>query len=323
MSTIDWLDKLFQVTSVHGRTGEVVGELGDYAANLITYNPTGSGLTADNVQDAIDELVDSASAQTYSEVSDTALSGTYNALSITGFNDASSVRLQAAAASTATINGILAPPTEVNGLIKLLCLPYAPGRTTILTHNSGSASAGNKIMVAGSSSISTDAAVSSDTYVLLTRENGNWLATRLGNRALTFGTTNVLLTGVAPSNEQVLTYSGGFVSGTAPGSIMARMTASNSSTTALTFSANQRLIWNGSTTPSFTYSSGSAIDGATITIFFPASLGLTSFTLSSDLDPTGTVAYAFDSGSAAYRFTAQYLADGPSIVCSLRKVTDL
>jgi hypothetical protein len=304
MATIDWLDKLFQ------------------EAGLISYDPTASGLAAVNVQDAIDELAEGAASQTYAEVTDTSLSGTYNALAIAGFNDASSAVLAAVNMGTATINGILAPPVEVNGLQKLVRLPYGTFTTT-LVHNSGSAAAGDKIITATGGYINNQGPGNSDVYVLLTRAGGNWFATRLGTRALSFGVSTRNLSATAPTAFQVLTSDGSDINGVSPGTIMARMTASNSSTAALVFSSNQRLIWNGSTTPSFTANLSGAADGATVTIFFPASLGLTTFTLSSDLDPTGTVAYAFDSGSAAYRLTAQYLADGPSIVCSLRKVTDL
>lgn len=45
------------VSSVFGRTGDVVAVAGDYDATEITYDNTTSGLTADQVQDAIDEVV--------------------------------------------------------------------------------------------------------------------------------------------------------------------------------------------------------------------------------------------------------------------------
>lgn len=44
------------VTSFNGRTGAVVPEAGDYSADQITYDNTSSGLTATDVQAAIDEL---------------------------------------------------------------------------------------------------------------------------------------------------------------------------------------------------------------------------------------------------------------------------
>lgn len=44
------------VTSVHGRVGDVIGESGDYDASLITYSNTNSGLTATQVQGALDEI---------------------------------------------------------------------------------------------------------------------------------------------------------------------------------------------------------------------------------------------------------------------------
>jgi hypothetical protein len=318
MATIDWLDRLFQVSSVFGRTGAVVATAGDYSADMISYDFGSSNLEATDIQSAIDEIV-----QSYADISVTELSGTYNALVVNDFEEYSSASFSAVNFGTATINGILAPASgAINSQVKLVRLPYGTFTTT-LVHNSGSAAAGNKIITATGGNIDNQGPGNTDVYVLLTRVNGNWFATRLGTRSLSFGTTSVALSATAPTTNQLLAYSGSQIIGLDPGSVMSRMTASNSSTTALTFSANQRLIWNGSTTPSFTFSSGSAVDGATITIFFPASLGLTTFTLSSDLDPTGTVAYAFDSGSAAYRLTAQYLADGPSIVCSLRKVTDL
>jgi hypothetical protein len=44
------------VDSFNGRTGVVVSQAGDYTAAMISYNNTTSGLTATNVQTAIDEL---------------------------------------------------------------------------------------------------------------------------------------------------------------------------------------------------------------------------------------------------------------------------
>ena len=46
------------VDSVFGRTGAVLAQAGDYSAEQITYVNTGSGLTATDVQAAIDEIVD-------------------------------------------------------------------------------------------------------------------------------------------------------------------------------------------------------------------------------------------------------------------------
>ena len=43
-----------------GRNGYVVPEDGDYAADMVEYDNTASGLEADDVQAAIDELADSA-----------------------------------------------------------------------------------------------------------------------------------------------------------------------------------------------------------------------------------------------------------------------
>lgn len=44
------------VTSFNGRVGVVTSQAGDYSAAIISYDNTTSGLTAVNVQDAIDEL---------------------------------------------------------------------------------------------------------------------------------------------------------------------------------------------------------------------------------------------------------------------------
>ena len=45
------------VTSFNSRQGVVTPQSGDYTANMIGYNNTGSGLVATDVQDAIDEVV--------------------------------------------------------------------------------------------------------------------------------------------------------------------------------------------------------------------------------------------------------------------------
>jgi hypothetical protein len=93
------------------------------------------------------------------------------------------------------------------------------------------------------------------------------------------------------------------------------------SATARTLSTTTVQTWTGSSSPVFTYSSGTA-RASTETIFFPAS-SLASITLSSDLDPTGTVAYTFDDSLAAYVLQLQYFEIGPCIVATMRKVTDL
>lgn len=50
------VDNSESVSSVFGRTGAIVATTGDYNANQINYNNATSGLTATNVQAAIDEL---------------------------------------------------------------------------------------------------------------------------------------------------------------------------------------------------------------------------------------------------------------------------
>lgn len=323
MSVKSWIGDLFSVFSFNGRSGEVVPAAGDYSAAQVTFDGTASSLAALTAQAAIDEVAQGIGRkQVYNELAVTGLTGTINALSTP--DQYASISLTSTGGSTTLINGIVAPTSDVNGLCKIVRLVYSATFSTTLVHNSGSAAAGNKIITLDGANItSNQSPSSSDVYVLLTRHNGNWFATRLGARAVSFGANVVTLpTSVPNANDLVYAVSATALGIITPGSIMPRMTASNSSTTALTFSANQRLTWNGSATPTFTFSSGAAVDGATITIFF-AALSLSSITLSSDLDPTGTVVYAFDSTSAAYRLTMQYLADGPSIVCSLRKVTDL
>lgn len=320
----DWLDNLFSVRKVFGRVGEVVATLGDYTASLVTYDNDTSGLTAETVQDAIDELADASGStgQEYSEISVTGLSGTYNALTGVGFDSASSVNISAPGGPSITINGILAPSSDVNGLIKLL--RFAAGSYTLtIAHNSGSAASGDKILCAGGHDIIGDGIVG-DTYVSLTRVNGNWHASKLDRRELTFGVSRVALPTAAPTANYVMVSSStSALSNVLPGTIMPRMSSSNTSTTARNFSQNRRETWNGGTAVSLTYGGVGAVDGCIETIFFPSSLGLVSFALSTDLDPTGTVAYAFDGGASAYLLTMQYFATGPCVVCSLRKVTDL
>lgn len=94
------------------------------------------------------------------------------------------------------------------------------------------------------------------------------------------------------------------------------------STTARTFAANTTSVWNGSATPTITHTAGSAVNGVEEVIQFPAST-LTTLTLSSDLDPTGTVTYTFDDALASYLLHMKYIGAGPCIVSTLRKVTDL
>jgi hypothetical protein len=305
----DWLDKLYT----------------DKTATDVSYDNTASGLTASTVQDAIDELADGGggAGQEYSEITVTGLTGTHNAWAPAGLDGASSINITNVTLGSATINGILAPSSDVNGLIKVV-RAYASAYTLTLTHNSGSAAAGNKIMCDGSHDIVIGGPTADD-YIAITRVNGNWFAYRLDKRTLTFGTTRIALPSTAPTANYVVTAaSSSALQSVLPGTIMPRMAGgNNTSVTARNFSQNRRETWNGGTTPSFTYGGVGATDGCIETIFFPASLGLTTFTLSTDLDPTGTVAYAFDGGASAYLLTMQYFVTGPCVVCSLRKVTDL
>lgn len=92
---------------------------------------------------------------------------------------------------------------------------------------------------------------------------------------------------------------------------------------ARTYATTVVQTWTGgSATPTFTYSAGSAVNGAEETILFPAST-LTSIAFSADIDPTGALAYAFDDSAAAYVFHSKFIGAGPCILATFRKVTDL
>jgi hypothetical protein len=428
MSTIDWLDKLFQVSSVFGRTGAVVAALGDYAASLISYDNTSSPLSATTVQEAIDELAGGGSTE--SEIS-VAPAGSNDNYSPTGWQDATHVVFT----GTATITGLAAPtankprvkristtgttaitidasstastatnrvliPTAssttatdytittfdvcylfyssttqrwhlfatarpdrdtttqigIGGTTHNLTAavtatnwyftagaggPYvitgivAPtGKTrsaprlsrfdieTTLSHQSASSTAGNRFFIHGGADVVIPAGglavFQYDTF------NTRWSVLPVGtSTAMAFGATRLANSATAPTANQVLVRnSSNEIAGLNPGLVMARLPSSNSSTTARGFTTNRRETWTGSTTPSFTFSNVAPIDGATETIYFPSTLGLTTFTLSSDLDPTGTVAYAFDGGASNYLLTMQYTvhASGGTITSSLRKV---
>jgi hypothetical protein len=102
--------------------------------------------------------------------------------------------------------------------------------------------------------------------------------------------------------------------------LVAPQAAVNTASGVLTFAKSTRKNWTGGTTLNLTYSAGAAVDGAEEVMFIPA--GLLTLTISSDLDPTGTVVYEFD-GTGAYEFSATFRSNGPHIVSVLRKVTDL
>lgn len=301
----DWLDRIFNAASA-------------------AYSNLVSGLSATTVQDAIDELAtDPSRRQQYNGYSSTGLSGTYNQLVIPDFELYASHSIQAVNLGSATINGIKAPAAgaDVNGIVKILRLPYG-FFTTTLVHDSASAAAEDRIITSTGGSITNSSGGPYDVYALLTRENGKWFATRLGARALNFGTTNVQLSITAPSTNQILTFDGSSVSGVNPSAAaMDRLANNNSSTTAVTFATPFRRTWNGGLTPAFTYSGAGATDGCRVTYFFPVG-SITSFTLSTDLDPTGTLAGTYDNTKAAL-LVMTYFASGPCVATQLFKVSDL
>jgi len=136
---------------------------------------------------------------------------------------------------------------------------------------------------------------------------------------LTFNVTTRNTSATVPTTNQLIVNNGSNVlAGITPGDVMARLTASNSSLAALVFTASARLTWNGSATPTFTVVTTSAIDGATRTIYFPAA-SLTSIAFDADLDPTGTLAYAFDDAAAAYELSVTWRVQG-YVVSSFKKI---
>lgn len=324
----DWLDNLFSVRKVFGRVGEVVATLGDYTASLVTYDNDTSGLTAETVQDAIDELAAAPAGASYDPLTYSG-TGTFNSFGdseLPGFSAASYVRFSSAPGGI-TINGFAEPSGNPVNPVKIIHLAVGASTSSIV-HESGSAASGEQISTASEVTVTSGDVSNSGnpgTYLLLTRDATRWVATPLNVAgALTFGNNKVSLPSSAPTANYVMVSSStSALSNVLPGTIMPRMSSSNTSTTARNFSQNRRETWNGGTAVSLTYGGVGAVDGCIETIFFPSSLGLVSFALSTDLDPTGTVAYAFDGGASAYLLTMQYFATGPCVVCSLRKVTDL
>jgi len=138
--------------------------------------------------------------------------------------------------------------------------------------------------------------------------------------ALLFDATQLDCSSTAPTANQLLVRNGSSqIAGITPGDVMARLTSSSSSTQAITFTANARFSWTGSATPSFTVSKTGAVDGCTIVIYFPGS-SLTSVTFSTDIDPSQTLAYAFDDAAAAYVLVLTFVAQS-IVIPSFRKVT--
>lgn len=71
------IDSNAPVTSVHARIGDVVGVLGDYSAALITYDNTGTGLSATQVQAALNEINTAVGALSTSKLDVNAAASTY------------------------------------------------------------------------------------------------------------------------------------------------------------------------------------------------------------------------------------------------------
>jgi len=103
--------------------------------------------------------------------------------------------------------------------------------------------------------------------------------------------------------------------------LVAPQTETTTTSGVLTFARSTRKRYTGGTTLNLTFSAGSAVDGAEEVMFIPAG-SVTTLTISSDLDPTGSVVFEFD-GTGAYEFAATYRSNGPHIISILRKVTDL
>ena len=124
------------VSSFNGRSGNVVPASGDYAANIIEYDNDDSGLTADTVQEAIDEvqgeissLATVATTGDYSDLSNTpnlatvATSGSYSDLSNTpnlatvatsgSYNDLSNKPTLGTAAAKDSTNAVTQSSTDL------------------------------------------------------------------------------------------------------------------------------------------------------------------------------------------------------------------
>lgn len=140
---------------------------------------------------------------------------------------------------------------------------------------------------------------------------------------LRFGSTDRDSGATAPTTNQLLVCNGSDLVGLDPGDVLRRKTSSNTSTAAIVFTANVVWTWNGSTTVSLTADTTGAVDGAEITLFFPAS-SMNSFALHANIDPTGLVASTFTSNLKAYLLRLKYHACGPCIeVLNFSEVTDL
>jgi hypothetical protein len=108
------------------------------------------------------------------------------------------------------------------------------------------------------------------------------------------------------------------ISGSGTGS----QTPEGTTATVITCATPKRFTWAGGLNPSFTASTTGAVDNNVVTYFFPAG-SISSITFSTDLDPSQSVAYTFDSSLDSYIVTFQFFATGPCFVTSMRKATDL
>lgn len=171
----EWMEAHF-VESFNTRVGAVVPEAGDYSGAQVTYDNTGSGLAADNVQDAIDEVkgdipvVPANIVETFNTRTGdvTPTSGDYEADQITYDN---------------TLSGLTG--TDVQGAIDELAASATPelddlGDVTITTPTNGQ---------------------------VLSYDSGTqeWVNTSVGSSTIA-GLTDVTIT--SPQNGQVLNYDG-------------------------------------------------------------------------------------------------------------------
>src|SRR5690606_41461410 len=100
-----------------------------------------------------------------------------------------------------------------------------------------------------------------------------------------------------------------------------QLVIANGTSHVLSLTDNVRRRYTGSTTCNITANLAGAKDGKRTTILFPVG-SITTFTISTSIDPTGLIQLAFDSSLDAYILTAEYL-DGGCVLCSFQKIVDV
>ena len=264
----EWMESHF-VESFNTRVGNVVPEAGDYNAAQVTYDNTGSGMAADNVQDAIDEvkadipvvpanIVETFNARTGDVVPD---SGDYNAGQITYDNSLSGLTGTEVQSAIDELAANATPDLDDLGDVSIT----TPTNGQVLSYDSGTQEWVNTSV--GSSTIAglTDVTITSPTNGQVLNYDGvsqTWVNGNAGSNALA-SLSDVTIT--TPADGEVLKYDSNsqeWINGAAGATTLGALTdvtiASASDGQVLTYDANDQ-EWKNAAIPTPAAPAASAV----------------------------------------------------------------